>query len=350
MATNATSLWVCNGISIFLFIVRLVLRKIRQQRFNAGDYWTMSAGVFLIARVVVSHYILLHGTTTVLSNKDRANLSSLGEEKINWLILNSKLNLVSRCVLNSMLWSLKMVVLDLLRRMIRKLPHEYTILYCYWSVLALTYVASNISVFVECHPFERYWQLSPNPGDCVKGNAWLLTYGIGNIITDAMLLALPFPLLFHAKTTLSKRLRLMLLFSLGFFLIAVSIVRMFMGNRNARIQLSRTMWASIETLFASIAAMIPALYILLRPQAPNTSYYVSSDGRSHLSQSQSATMSGNHGRFGGAWRQGSSRHGSHDPSSGVETRAWTELRSVEGNIAEDASTKGILAVTTVQQV
>lgn len=244
-----------------------------------------------------------------------------------------------------------MVVLDLLRRMIRKLPYEYATLYTFWAILAITYVASNISVFVECRPFELYWQLSPNPGDCVKGNAWLLTYGIGNIITDTMLLALPFPLLFHAKTTISKRLRLMSLFSLGFFLIAVSIVRMFMGNKNARIQLSRTMWASVETLFASFAAMVPALYILLRPQAPNSSYYMSSEGRSHLSQSQTATMSGNHSRFGGGWRQGTSHHGSHDPGhGGVETRAWTELRSVEGNIAEDASTKGILAVTTVQQV
>lgn len=62
--TDATSLWVCNGIAFGLFFARLILRKVKGQRFNAGDYWTMSASVFLIVRVVVSHYILLHGTTT----------------------------------------------------------------------------------------------------------------------------------------------------------------------------------------------------------------------------------------------------------------------------------------------
>lgn len=118
MATDATSLWICNGIALTLFLARLLLRKAKGQRFNAGDYWTMGASVFLIVRVVVSHYILLHGTTTskfiswsasfyanrivALSNVERANLANLGEEKTNWLVLNSKVNLVSQAVLNSM--------------------------------------------------------------------------------------------------------------------------------------------------------------------------------------------------------------------------------------------------------
>ncbi|KAJ4366104.1 COPII coat GTPase [Neocucurbitaria cava] len=190
-----------------------------------------------------------------------------------------------------------MVVLDLCRRMVRKLSYEFTVLYTFWTVIACTYIAATIAIFVECRPCNRYWQLSPDPGECVKGNAWLLTYEVGNIITDSMLLALPLPPLFHAKTTLSKRLRLLSLFSLGFFLIAVSIVRMVQGNKNARIQLSRTMWASIETLFASVVAMGPAI----------------------------------HGLGGGT----------------VESRAWTELRNLGRQDAEDASTKGILAVTTV---
>ena len=64
-----------------------------------------------------------------------------------------------------------MVVLDLCRRMIRKLPHEFTVLYTFWTVLAITYLAATIAIFVECHPFERYRQLSPDQGHCVKGNA-----------------------------------------------------------------------------------------------------------------------------------------------------------------------------------
>lgn len=245
-----------------------------------------------------------------------------------------------------------MVVLDLCRRMVRKLPREFTILYTFWAILAMTYAAATIAIFVECHPFPRYWQLSPNPGECVEGNAWLLTYEVGNIITDTMLLALPFPILFHAKTTLSKQLRLMSLFSLGFFLIAVSVVRMVQGNKNARIQLSRTMWASIETLFASIVATVPALYILLRPKLGGTSYYLSSDGRTQPSQSQPGTLQSSNGRSGKSWRKSKPHHSLNSHSltaNGVESRAWTELKNLERQDAEDASTKGILVVTAVEQ-
>lgn len=240
-----------------------------------------------------------------------------------------------------------MVVLDLCRRMIRKLPREYTVLYTFWSILAATYTAATIAIFIECRPFERYWQLSPNPGECVKGNAWVITYEVGNIVTDAMLLALPFPILFHAKTTLSKRLRLLSLFSIGFFLIAVSIVRLMQGTKNARVQLSRTMWASIETLFASIVAMIPAFYVLMRPRSHDTSYYLSSDGRTNLSQTH-GTLTSKSGLSGKRWSQVGAQNPRDQTLDGVESRAWVELNSVERPIPEDSSTKGILAVTTVE--
>lgn len=264
---------------------------------------------------------------------------------------NSKLNLVSRAVLNSAyvnqvlrnsqltklrLWCLKMVVLDLCRRMIRKLPYEYTVLYTFWIVLSTSYVTATIAILVECQPFQRYWQLSPDPGSCVRGNVWLITYEVGNMLTDAFLLALPFPILLNAGTTLSKRLRLLSLFSIGFFLIAVSIVRMIQGNRNARVQLSRTMWASIETLFASVVAMVPVFYTLLRPRSNQESYYLSSDGRTHLSRTLDAPALDARNR--------------QKMTGEVECHAWTELEGLERQTAEDACTKGILAITTMEQV
>ena len=168
-----------------------------------------------------------------------------------------------------------MVVLDLCYRMIRKLPYEFTVLYSFWAILFITYAAATVSIFVECRPFKLYWQLSPDPGECVQGNVWLLTYGIGNTVTDSMLLALPFPLLFQARTSTRKKAWLLTLFSLGFLLIGISVVRIIQGNRHAHIQLSRVMWASIETLFASIVAMFPAIYVMLRPIKANESYDMS---------------------------------------------------------------------------
>lgn len=109
------------------------------------------------------------------------------------------------------LWCLKMAVFDLLARIISKMPYERYVVYGFWTLLFSTFIASVITVFVGCRPFERHWQIYPDPGDwygrirstteswadccSVVGNAWLITYETSNIVTDLMLMALPFTLI-----------------------------------------------------------------------------------------------------------------------------------------------------------
>lgn len=57
-----------------------------------------------------------------------------------------------------------MAVLDLLSRMIAKMPFERKLLYFMWAALGTTFVASIVTVFIGCHPFEQYWQIHPDPG------------------------------------------------------------------------------------------------------------------------------------------------------------------------------------------
>lgn len=104
-----------------------------------------------------------------------------------------------------------MAVFDLLARIISKMPYERYVAYGFWALLFSTFVASMITVFVGCRPFERHWQIYPDPGnwygkirsttesraDCcsVVGNVWLISYETSNIVTDLMLMALPFTLI-----------------------------------------------------------------------------------------------------------------------------------------------------------
>ncbi|KAF3937540.1 hypothetical protein ABW19_dt0201120 [Dactylella cylindrospora] len=379
VSTNATSLWACNAIGFALFLLRLGLRTWRKERWNQGDYWTISAGLFMIVRVTVSHYILMYGTTTTLSAAQR-EAHDFTDEELYWLTTNSKLNLLSRFVLNGLLWSLKLVVLDFLRRIIRKLHFERLITVLYLAVIAITWAVATVNIFIECRPFHRWWQIYPDPGPCVQGNLWLLTYEIGNMLTDAMLLALPFPLLFRAKVSWGKRLRLSAVFSLGFFLIAVSIVRIVQGLTKSRIQLSRTMWASVETLFACIAACGPSIYCLIRKGREGSSFDPSS-GHSNSRSSKAYTSGGTGSRSrtqhsvlrsrdaGDFVGGGIGGHGAvhFDPSSNGRTNfhgregvtMWTDVNNPDEHeldtlkrdvIAEDASTKGILVATTLHQV
>lgn len=57
-----------------------------------------------------------------------------------------------------------MAVLDLLAKLVAKMAHERQVLYMFWTALGLTFIASVATVFVSCRPFERHWQIYPDPG------------------------------------------------------------------------------------------------------------------------------------------------------------------------------------------
>jgi hypothetical protein len=57
-----------------------------------------------------------------------------------------------------------MAVLDLLAKIIVKLPFERRLLYIFQAALSLTFIASIITVPVGCSPVSLHWQIYPNPG------------------------------------------------------------------------------------------------------------------------------------------------------------------------------------------
>jgi hypothetical protein len=57
-----------------------------------------------------------------------------------------------------------MAVLDLLAKIIMKLPFEQRLLYIFQAALSLTFIASVITVPMGCSPVSLHWQVYPNPG------------------------------------------------------------------------------------------------------------------------------------------------------------------------------------------
>lgn len=57
------SLYVCLVLSLLLIAVRLVLRRVRGQSFTRGDCWCLATAVFILARLISNHYLLVYGST-----------------------------------------------------------------------------------------------------------------------------------------------------------------------------------------------------------------------------------------------------------------------------------------------
>ncbi|OSS46882.1 hypothetical protein B5807_08996 [Epicoccum nigrum] len=276
---SSIPMWICLLLSVALIATRIAARLWRKQCLIRGDYWCMLAVVFTVARLVANYYLLIYGSTRVLSADRRIELLQPGNEASKaQIVIGSKLILATRTMLVCLLWCLKVAVFDLLARLISNMPYERFIKYGFWSVLLATFLASLTTVYLGCRPFKRHWQISPDPGDCVVGNIWLITYEASNIITDLMLMALSFTLICSITIPITQRLRVMALFSIGVFLVAISIIRIVQGI-GSRAQRGHTLWASLEILLAAIVAVTPTIYALAHGRHEDSSF-----DRTHLSE------------------------------------------------------------------
>ncbi|KAL1990968.1 hypothetical protein VTN49DRAFT_5472 [Thermomyces lanuginosus] len=241
-----------------LMIFRLVMRKVRDQRFELGDYFTMFAIVSVMARSALTPVVLVWG-----NNNIKRPAPPMSEQEIYRRTIGSKLTLANRVIYNNYLWVQKGVVLLLLSRILASLPIAQRIIQVYWVVLVLTIAAVQVTTFIDCRPTYLYWQVEPDPGECISSNIQLITLVALNITTDAMLILLPMPWFLRIKRSWKERFQLMALFSLGLFLIAIAIIRL-PSYAGATAQVNRNTWGSIEMFVAAFVANVPTLYTLRR--------------------------------------------------------------------------------------
>lgn len=121
--------------------------------------------------------------------------------------------------------------------------------------LIATFIAVVISDLTECRPFSHYWQVLPDPGgQCRQGYAQLLTMAVCNIVTDLMLVLFPVPVILSSYMPAKRKLHLVLLFSLSLAPVIVTIYRVPRIFSNNGSQQTRSLYASVELLFATAAA------------------------------------------------------------------------------------------------
>ncbi|RPB08224.1 hypothetical protein P167DRAFT_539422 [Morchella conica CCBAS932] len=171
-------------------------------------------------------------------------------------------------MLRCIIWSMKACILALYSRIVQLLEVYRKYIKYIWVLLFLTFAAVMVSTLLECRPFNHYWQVIPNPGRaCTFAEAQLYTTGACNIATDLVLILYPLPMVFHTSLPRKRKIQLYALFSLGFFVILVSIFRLPFVMENHAIQRWRTLFASIEMLVACCVANAPVMYRLIKAQA-----------------------------------------------------------------------------------
>jgi hypothetical protein len=114
-----------------------------------------------------------------------------------------------------------------------------------------------------CHPFSAYWSMPPKNIQCSVYRSHLILSLALNVATDLMIMCIPLPLLIKAKLSLSKKITLCAVFSLGVFVILCSILSKYYSISQPYGD-EWVDWYVREAATAVVVANIPQTWTLFR--------------------------------------------------------------------------------------
>jgi hypothetical protein len=138
-----------------------------------------------------------------------------------------------------------------------------------WScvIVVSTYaLASIVATIFQCTPIPHLWDKTAYPtATCINVTAFWYANAIYNIITDIVILASVPPVVWKLKLPFRQKLGLTVVFGLGLFVCATSILRMMTLDQSSKAldptqgTFLSTMWTTIEASTAIVCACLPML-------------------------------------------------------------------------------------------
>jgi hypothetical protein len=131
------------------------------------------------------------------------------------------------------------------------------------------YIGKWFQILVGSLPCRKEIKTKRETGTCSKGNVQLIVFSILSMVTDLMLIALPLPQLIKMRQPLMAKIRLIVLFSVGLTIVAVTLTRLLMNLVFLHRMGQSHNVANVEIFFAAFVANAPTIYGLLQIEARN---------------------------------------------------------------------------------
>lgn len=142
------------------------------------------------------------------------------------------------------------------------------------SALCFAWGLSTLLVGIfSCTPISDYWDiLNPAP-NCINQHHWYTGTSVGNILTDAAILALPVLSVCHLQLSWKQKVSVSALFLLGAVVLVASIVRLVFLVTMAQPDITWSyygvaIWSVVEVNLAVISSCLPTLRPLVLAAAP----------------------------------------------------------------------------------
>ncbi|KAJ6094200.1 hypothetical protein N7467_003045 [Penicillium canescens] len=271
MAGNVEA-WVLLSLALFTILVRIFVRwkLVGPANFQLDDYLMPLAGIVFVLETVAAYLVVANYqglTNSYMTDEERKSVDLSSKEASN-RVAGSKIQVIGWSLYVAILWLVKVSLAVFYSRLTTGLQSLPTRVRLAYGILAVTWIATQLSLLLSCQPFHAFWQISPNPGKfCQPTNSpvYVLVVVILNIITDIYLLSIPLPLLWTVNISLKRKVPLMALFSGAAFVITASIIRavtiMSSGPDGAE---AGSKWACRETFVSIVVSNLPIIQPLLR--------------------------------------------------------------------------------------
>ncbi|GAM88110.1 hypothetical protein ANO11243_061410 [Dothideomycetidae sp. 11243] len=130
------------------------------------------------------------------------------------------------------------------------------------------YVAVQLSLFLECRPFGRYWQIRPASDlNCMVYWSYIAVQMAFNISSDIAMLFIPLPMVLGVKVNPKQKMVLLVLFSMGLFVIASALTTK-IEYYISIYDVNFVFWYFREASVAVYVANLPMIWPLMREVIP----------------------------------------------------------------------------------
>jgi len=134
--------------------------------------------------------------------------------------------------------------------------------------VACGWVATEIAFFTACTPFSGYWAMPPPNPQCTTLQHYAIIQGCFNISSDTLMLFIPLPLIFRLAMPLKQKIVLVIIFSMGTFVILAAILTKIFNLMNVW-DPSYMLWYTRESSVAVYVSNLPMIWPLFREWFPS---------------------------------------------------------------------------------
>ncbi|KLU83806.1 hypothetical protein MAPG_02857 [Magnaporthiopsis poae ATCC 64411] len=267
-----TENFVLLGVGLLVIALRLYARvsAVGITKLQADDYLMVAAAVTYSVETYLAYSVgaFWRGlANNGMTNEQRAAVVPESEEW--WLRVNgSKTQVAGWSTYTLLLWLLKASMCAFYLRLTAGLAHFKIRVYIGFGLILSTWLVVFLSIMFGCMPFEKNWQIYPDPGNLCQpaiSKINVLVTVVLNVLTDMYLLSIPLPMLWQASLKPAKKAGLMVLFGMGLFVTLAGILRCVLiltDPINGAQQAGS--WAVRETFVAVITSNIPMIFSVMK--------------------------------------------------------------------------------------